>query len=262
MEQLPPVLENTTETSKPAMSLAGRLFNVFATPGEVFEHIKRAPVSAGNWIAPALLTIVVSWVGVWLIFSQDSIQQQVKDMANQAIDKQVEKGKLTQETAEERRPMAEKATGVMVRVGAYAGPVFIALLVPFWGGLIVWLVGTNVFKADYSYLKGVEVAGICGMVNLLDAVVRPLLILITGSLFASPSLALLVPQFDPQNSVHGLLAAVNVMTFWALALRATGLSRLTGCGFGKAAAWIFGIWAGQTGFFIGLGFLFRKAFGQ
>ena len=86
-----------------------------------------------------------------------------------------------------------------------------------------------------------------------------LLILGLGNLYASPSLMLLVKDFDPQNTVHGLLAIVNVMTFWLLAVRAVGLARLSGVSFAKAALWVFGIWAAYTGFLTGLGLLVQMA---
>jgi VIT1/CCC1 family predicted Fe2+/Mn2+ transporter len=67
-------------------------------------------------------------------------------------------------------------------------------------------------------------------------------------------LALAVKDFDAQNPVHGLLAAVNVMTFWLLAVRSIGLARLSGASFGKAAAWMFGIWAAFTALMVGFSF--------
>ena len=51
-------------------------------------------------------------------------------------------------------------------------------------------------------MKAVEVAGLSNMILALSVIVKTLLVLIAGNLFASPSLALLVKDFDPQNSVH------------------------------------------------------------
>ena len=109
-------------------------------------------------------------------------------------------------------------------------------------------------------MKAVEVAGLANMVSVLEVIVKTLLIVGLGNLYAAPSLVLLVQEFDPQNTVHSLLALVNVMTFWLLAVRAVGLARLSGASFGKAAAWVFGIWAAYTGFLVGLGVLAKAAF--
>ena len=139
---------------------------------------------------------------------------------------------------------------------------FAGLVVPFWGGLILWLVGNKALKGNFPYMKWVEVAGLAGMVGVLDAVVRPLLILILGNLFASPSLALFVKQFDPQNPLHGLLAIVNVMSIWVLCLRALGVARLTRASFGKAAVWVFGIWVVLTGLMTGFSFAMQAVFNR
>jgi hypothetical protein len=98
------------------------------------------------------------------------------------------------------------------------------------------------------------------MVSVLDVIVRTLLIIGLGNLYAAPGLVLLVKDFDPQNTVHGLLSLVNLMTFWLLVLRAMGLARLSSVSFAKAALWIFGIWAGYNAFFIGLGMLMKAMF--
>jgi hypothetical protein len=147
-------------------------------------------------------------------------------------------------------------------VSVIAAPVFGGFVTPFWWGLIIWLIGAKVFHGGFSYMKGVEVVGLAGMIGVLDAVVRTLLILIMGNLFASPSLALFVKQFDPQNPVHGLLAAVNIMTLWVLSVRAIGLARVSGVSFGKAAAWVFGVWAALTAIISGFGFAMQRIFSR
>ena len=89
---------------------------------------------------------------------------------------------------------------------------------------------------------------------MLEAVVKALLVLVTGNMFASPSLALLLKEFDPQNPLHSLLAQGNVMTFWFLAVVAIGLARLCTVSFGRAIVWVVGIWAACTGLKIGFAF--------
>jgi hypothetical protein len=96
---------------------------------------------------------------------------------------------------------------------------------------------------------------------ILETTVKGLLIVLSGNILASPSLALFIKDFDPQNTTHGLLAAVNVMTFWLLIVRSIGLARLGQVSFSRAARWVFGIWAVYTGFFLGFGLLMKAAFG-
>jgi hypothetical protein len=243
------------------MSLAGRLLNVFAAPGEVFGEIKTVPPRVANWLTPAILLIVLSWVSGWLIFSQPAIQQQMSDISNKAIDKQVEKGKLTSAQADQARAAAEKFGSMGYKITAVVAPVFMAFITPFWGGLILWLVGSFALKAPFPYMKAVEIAGLANMILILDVIVRTLLVLITGNLFATLSLTLAIKDFDPQNTLHSVLAMVNVMTFWLLTIRSIGLARFSGASVAKAAAWIFGIWIVLTGIMIGFGAAMKAAFG-
>jgi hypothetical protein len=261
MEQPPLTPEPPPEAPPPpGMSLGGRLLNVFATPGDVFQEVKNAGASTANWLVPALLLIAVSWVAAWLIFSQDSITHQLSEITDRAIQKQIEKSQMSERQAEQARAIGEKWAGISAKIGAVLAPLIAGFATPFFWGLIVWLVGAKVLKGNFLYMKAVEVVGLGNMVSVLDVIVKTLLIVGLGNLYAAPSLVLLVQDFDPQNTVHSLLALVNVMTFWLLAVRAVGLARLSGASFTKAAVWVFGIWAAYTGFFVGLGALAQAFF--
>ena len=257
--QLTPELQPEAP-APPTFSLSGRLFNVFATPGDVFQEVKTARVSAANWVVPALILIAVSWVSSWLIFSQDSIKHQLSEITDQAVQKQIEKSHMSEQQAEQSRAIGEKWAQIMAKVAAVLIPVFGGFVTPFFWGLILWLVGAKVLKGDFPFMKAVEVVGLVNMVSVLDVIARTLLIIGLGNLYAAPGLVLLVKDFDPQNTVHGLLSLVNLMTFWVLVLRAMGLARLSSVSFTKAALWVFGIWAGYNAFFIGVGMLMKAMF--
>jgi hypothetical protein len=241
------------------MSLGGRLFNVFATPGDVFQDMKSTTVCTANWLVPALILIAVSWVAAWLIFSQESIKHQFSDTTDRAIQKQVEKSHMSEQQAEQVRVVGEKWARIMAIIFSVLIPVLVGFVMPFIWGLFLWLVGTKVLKGDFPYMKAVEVVGLTNMITVLDAIVKTLLIVGLGDLYASPSLVLLVRDFDPQNPAHTLLGLVNVMTFWVLAVRGIGLARLSGASVGKAIAWVFGIWAAYTGLFTALSLLAQAA---
>jgi len=56
MQETPPALPPELPASQPpTTSLAARLMNVFAVPGEVFDEVKASAHSAGNWLLPALV---------------------------------------------------------------------------------------------------------------------------------------------------------------------------------------------------------------
>jgi hypothetical protein len=236
----------------PKISLPARLANVVAVPGDVFESVLAEPHSAANWLIPGLLLMVVSWLSLSFMFSQESIRHQVDEIAEHAIQAQSQAQPMSEQQAEQVRHMIKWVS----QAGMVAGPMVAALTTPFLWGLVLWLVGTKVFKADFLYLKAVEVAGLAGMILVLDSIVRTLLVVGMNDIFVSPSLALFVRPFDPQNPKHTLLALVNVMIFWRLGVLSVGLARLSRASMAKAAVWVWGIWAGYTGLMLGAGFLF------
>jgi hypothetical protein len=235
------------------MSLAGRMFNVFADPSEVFHDVKSSPPCVANWLVPALLLIAVSWLGTWLIFTQDVIKHQLSEITEQSL--QAATKSMPEAQAEKAREMAAIST----KVSMVVWPPLVAFFSPFWGGLILWL-GAKVLKGPCAYMKAVEVVGLANMIYILEGVLRSLLIVGMGNLFAAPSLMLVVKGFDPQNTVHGLLNAANIMTFWLLAVRSVGLARLSGASFAKAGAWVFALWLFLTGLGVGFGLAMKAIF--
>ena len=99
------------------------------------------------------------------------------------------------------------------------------------------------------------------MIGVLDAIVRTLMIVALGNLFANPGPVLLVKDFDSANTVHSILATLNLMTFWGLAVKSVGLAKLSGASFARAAVWVFGLWAAVTGLMIGIGLAAQSVFG-
>jgi len=251
--------ELTPAGSEPApeMPLASRLANVFAAPGEVFDAIRTRPVSTANWLVPALLIIVLGWLSAAVIFNQDSVRQQLSEMTEKGLEKQIASGKLTQEQADKARDVS----AVIFKISAVAVPVLTAIVVPFWWGLLLWLAGAKAMHGGFSYMKAVELAGLANIILVLDTIVRTLLIVVTGNLFAGPGLVLLVKDYDPQNAVHGLLAMANATLLWILILRSIGLARFCRVTFVKAAVWVFGMWATFTALLFGFG-QFMKMLGK
>ncbi len=240
----PPPLPATT-------SVGARMMNVFATPGDVFAEVKVSKPNSANWLLPALLLTLVGWLSAWLIFSQESVRRQLSDLGDKAIQKQVEARKLTREQAEQARAMTERFAGIGVKIGAVIAPVFQGFGAPFWWALILWLVGTKALKGDFTYLCAAEVAGLANMIMILASIVKTLLIVTFGNLYAGASLVLLMPDFDGSDPLQGFLAKLDLLTFWSLIVYAVGLAKLSNHSLGKAAAWVFGLWLGFNGLILG-----------
>lgn len=247
-----------TETPEESSQLS-RMFNIYAAPSESFDALRRRPVDTGNWLLPAILLMVVGWIGGFLVLSRPDITAQMLQAQQQAIQEQVDAGKMPPEAAEAARAAAEKYTGIGTRVIAVVGPPAMAFAIPFWWGLLLWLFGGKLLKGGFGYMKAVEIAGLSSMILVLESVMKTLLILATGNLMAGPGLImLLLKDFDPQNLGHALLAGVQLTTIWVLAVRAIGISRLGAGGVARCAAVVFGFWISWTVFWALVGHLIGR----
>lgn len=224
-------------------SVWARMFNVLASPGEVFEEVKASPPCAANWVLPTLLCALVSAVAMWLVYSQPALQQQQDEASARVIQRMVEKGKLKPEQAAAMQASSQPKSGLKYTLGPTAGAAVVAVASPFWGALLIWLVGAKVLKGGFGYLKAVEVAGLACVVDIVGAIVRALLILAFASLYASASPALLLKEFDWMNSGHVALAMLDVFAIWLCVVRAMGMARLGGLKFGVCLAWLLGLYA-------------------
>ena len=241
----------------PRMSLPARLLNVFAVPGEVFEDIKGSVACSTNWLVPALLFLAVSWVSAWLILSQPAVQQQMREMSDRVMQKLVEQGRLTQQQAD----MQRRSSDIGSKVGSYISATAVAFITPFGWGAILWLLGTKVFKGSFPFMKAVEVVGLASTISVLGVIVKTLLVIGLGNMFAGANPTLLVKDFDPQKPSHAVLAVIDLTTFWVLAIRALGLAKLSGAPFLTAAWCVFSVWFSYTAALLGIGLAVRAAFG-
>jgi len=209
--------------------------NVFAAPSEVFDEVKRRPPLVSNWLVPALLFVLIGSVSAFVIFSRPGIQQQLREQQTKKMDELVKAGKMSQADADRAQEVMEKFTGpaMMTAFGvAFAGiGGFVRL---FWWALLLWLAARWGLKRNPGYMKMLEVAGLASMVVVLGAVVTLVLTAVSGRLFMTPSLALLVSDFDVSRKTHLLLAAANAFYIWQVIVFAVGLAKLTDVPFGRA----------------------------
>ncbi len=228
----------------PPTSLISRLFNIFATPGEVFEEMKASPVAFTNWLVPLAILCVAAIISTIAIFSQPAVVHQMREQQDKVFEQQIAKGKMSQQQADQIRAMAEKfsspaflmISGIMARVIGYTVWLFMA-------AMGVWIFATYVFKAPCDYLKAVEITAMCCMIDVVGVVIVTLLIIAKGSVQVSLTPVLFMTHFDPSNLNHALLSLLNVTTLWYLAVLSIGLQKLGNTTYGRAAACVYGVWA-------------------
>jgi hypothetical protein len=231
------------------MSLAARLLNVFAIPGEVFEVVRASRVSVGNWLLPVLLSAVVGVCTIIVILSQPSVLRQVHEVGAQqakALDQQVKAGKVTQAEAKQVEAVTGRLTDpATLKVFGSMAAVLFSVVRVFWWGFILWLVGRVFLKAPIGYFKTLEVAGLALMIGVLGGVVALALTVSVSRLFGPPSLALVAPDFEATRKSYLMLGAANVFSFWQVGVFSVGLARLARVHFLRAAWFVFAFWVIQ-----------------
>jgi hypothetical protein len=234
------------------LSLIARLTGVIVTPGEVFDSLKVSPPSPANWLVPALLFLVVGWIGATLMFSNPAIQQQISEAQEQAFQKQVASGKMTQQQADQALAMVGKYADIGAKIGGYGMPLIMGFASPFVWGFLFWLAGV-IFKRPVRYMQSVEAVGLGNLLNVLESLVAWLLIVAMGSIYTSFSPALFLKQPDPTSLTFGVLSSLSFIGLWCLAVRSLALSRLSGLSFALSAGWVFVIYFVVIGGFLALG---------
>ncbi|HTY09462.1 MAG TPA: YIP1 family protein [Bacteroidota bacterium] len=231
------------------MSHSDKVMNVFSAPGELFDYVAKSEKQTSNWSLPFIFTVIVSIIFVLVAFSQAPIQDQMRDQQDKAFQKRVESGKMTQEQVDQAMTMVPKPGSPLFMITGSVGAAFIMAFMLFGLSLVFWLTGKWVFKSSATYAKTLEVTGLSMYIFVLGSIITLLLAVAMGSLYATPSLALAVSQYDPSNTVHKLLSAISVFNFWFLFVVAVGLGKLFSVSTGKALGAVgvlWGIWTAAT----------------
>ena len=246
----------------PPMAFAARLLNVFAIPGEVFETVRASRLSIANWLLPALLLAAVWAFTMVVLFSQPSVQKQVRELGEQqtkALEQQVKAGKVNRAEASQVEAITRRITdpATLKIVGGTAAALFGVARV-FWWAFILWLVGRMFLKVQFGYLKALEVTGLALMISVLGGIVGLALTINLAKLFVTPGLALVAPDFEASRKGHLMLGAANVFSFWLVGVLSVGLARLARVPFLRAAWFVFAFWIIQESLVL----LVLGAFGQ
>ena len=240
MEQppTPPAAPPEVSSSAPT-SIWAKLLNIFAVPGDVFTELKTRPGAVANWLLPVLLVSVLGIATSLVVFSQPNVQQQIREQQAKAMDKQVKAGKMTQ--AQEDRALDFMGPTFLKIAGCIGSPIssFFRL---FWWAFILWLFGRWFLKTPVGFLKTMEISGLAMMITVLGGIVALLLQMNLDRLMVTPSLALLVPEFDVTRKDHWFMAIVNPFYFWQVGIMGLGLARLAGTSFLRATVPVVVFW--------------------
>lgn len=222
--------------------LGSIIMNVFSSPGEAFLGLRESESRATLWLIPLILLIVLASVSSTIMFTNETLKGQILESRDRAVQKQVDEGKMTQEQADQAKSQMENMGGMFIAIGI-VGSIVVLSVMMFGAGLALWLVDKLALKSTAGYGKHLELYGISSWIGLFGGVVTLLMIVGLNTLYASPSAALAVySSFDPMNTTHKILAAINIFSIWQAIVLGIGISKLSDKPSSTGIGVVMGLW--------------------
>jgi hypothetical protein len=238
--------ENAVETTEP-MPFLDRLAGFFLSPGEIFDNIARSPIVTSTWFFPWLLYVLISIFAGQLIVGNPSLSSQLEQTLRTQFDEMMHesivKGNITQGEADEQFERFGTPGSPWFTLISVGGALFGSLATLFAVSLFCLLLGMSAMSTSAPYMKVVEIVGLTFLIDVLERIVTTVMMLMTDSILASPSLALfLLPDVDLENKAHVALSKLNVFTFWKIGMVGLGLARLFRKDFSKVLVLVVSLW--------------------
>ncbi len=228
---------------KPAPSLGTVLSDVFTSPGDSFGALKGTASAPSLWAVPLIVSVILAALFTYAIFTNEALRSQMMETQRQAMEKAINEGRMTREQADIAADRMESGgTGIVMAIGMVAAVIFVALSY-FVAALFLWLAGKAILKTTEGYPKYLEMYGSASWVGILGSIVTLLMMIGLGSMYAQPGGSLFVmSSFDPGNTLHKLLAAVNIFGLWQTAVVGIGLAKFSGKSNGMGLGVAYGLW--------------------
>lgn len=231
------------------------MWEIIFSPTRRFQGLSAQPV----WIAPFTLALVLPLLLITLATSSlprsrlvASIESRIAKTKN-FLDAQVEKGKMPTDQHEAALKRIEEISRSELEFYRDASwlKLFTRLLVRslpavFWSGLqlLLWSTTLNLLLpligASASFGRTFAIAANSALLRIPAALFRILIILATGNLTATTSLAPLATQAP--NYLKGLFACIDIFTIWELILVSLGLKIIFNLKMKNSLGAVFLVW--------------------
>jgi len=225
------------------MSFTETLTNIFASPGELFDNVRLTGTRIANWLVPLIVFVAVIILMNQIVIHNTSLADQLGAAIKKSMSQQVQSGKMTQEQMDQVYDTYARPGSTMSTIFTVGGVIIVMPIILLLVSLVYWLVGKSAMHATAPYEKVLEVAGLILYIGVLETLITTVMMFAMDSIHATPSLALFVSNFDPDNKLDVLLSKINVFTFWVIGVTGVGLSKLFQRDFPKVLVLVLALWA-------------------
>lgn len=206
----------------------GRMLDVFLAPSKVFTYLKEKP----QWAVAFIVILVV--VALAAVISVGIARESIIERQAEALREQ----DLTEEEMERAQGFV---SGPFLYISSAIGAVvFTAILLLLFAFILNLFIpvfgGTAAFKTVFSVVTH------AGLVKVLSAIVRVILVAVTKSVYVTTSLALLAPNMERGAFGYQLLSGCDFFIIWEMILVAIGINITNSVSKKNAYVLVFLIW--------------------
>ena len=194
----PPNDVTTPETDQ-GLTLQERLLAVISAPGRLFRELPHQPYRSANWIVPWIILALSTIVSGAVMLSDPHLLTQLASIITEAIQSGVADGTFTQDEAQMQLRLVGPGSPIFA-VLWLMGPPAAALVTIFALAFLFSLIGRSAMNARAPFMKIVEVVGLTSIVRALETLATLLCVVLTGSVLATPSAALLLGSLEPTDA--------------------------------------------------------------
>ena len=220
------------------------ILDIYFAPSKVFNALKEKP----QWITPLIIVLLVVAVTAVVTVS----------LTREAIIARQEEMFQERGMSEEQIEQAKQFTSgpIIMISGAISAAIFTAVL------LVVFALVVNLFiplfGGESGFKKIFSVICFSALVTVPAAILKIILLAITGSPYVTTSLALLAPGLAKNSFTYQLLSGFDLFVIWEMILVSMGISITNNLLKKNAYILVFLIWFVSIFIGIGVGSIFGR----
>ena len=225
------------------LSVTDKFVGIFSEPSATYQNVRDAGPRNSDWLVPLFAFIIILVAGTLLRFANPEFLAQIKQQQIDAMQKQVETGKMTQQQAEQAMDQIDKFGGIqkiVAPIGAGIGYLVVFFLIV----LIYWLLVRYAIKGLATYALMLSVVGLSLYIGIIDQLISILLMYVTGQPLAtlSPTLFMHADASAMKDMSFRLAANLNPISIWSYFVVSIGIHKTANVSKAKAFGMVFGLW--------------------
>lgn len=236
--------ENSTQPEE--LSFTDKVTGIFTEPSKVFEYIKISSPKTTDWFIPVLLLALITIFSNYIITSIPDIRAELdafqRKATEEAFDKAVKEGRMTEEEKEERMEQIEKMkASPAAKIFQYASIAVMMFVILFLLSAIYYAVWVFLLKGQGSYQHALSVYGLASFISILEVIIMTILSIVMVKFVTGIHPAAFL-DIERGTTLSYVLSKINPFTFWWLYVIGSGLGKIFSVSKNKSLIAIFILW--------------------